>query len=116
MLNESFHIDGWFSDESPDVTVGERLLAVSTLRDCLDENLNLKKDVACLGLFNRRNELVGYVPKEHEQSVRTAISEFLQVEVTQEYDEKYCYSPIVIATDDEGRSAKESKKKHWWQR
>ena len=51
MLKESFHIDGWFPDESPDVSVGEHLMAMSTLRDCLDENLSLKKTLFVLGFL-----------------------------------------------------------------
>lgn len=116
MLKESFHIDGWFPDESPYVSVGEHLMAMSTLRDCLDESLNLKRDVVCLGLFNSHNELVGYVPKEQEKAVRAAMSGLLCVEVTQEYDEDFCYSPIVMATDEDGRSVNEPRKKRWWHR
>ena len=117
VLVERFHIDGWFPDESPDVSIGERLVAGSALRDCIDAEMNFKKDAVSLGLFNNKNELVGYIPRSLEAEARQAITHFLTVEVVEEYDEDYCYSPVVLMTDEEGReSLKQPKKKRWWQK
>ena len=75
------------------------------MRSVYDDKSKSFHDAVALGLYNRNNELVGYVPKEFEDEARGALSKGLETKVVDEYDGELNYAPVVRITDAEAREA-----------
>lgn len=100
MLDETFHLEFWFEDESPWLEEGEELDASACVRDRLDDNLNLYQDANAIGIFNMDGDLVGYPPDEVSEKIRAARrgGKGVYLEVASSYDESLYQPPLIRLT------------------
>ena len=113
MLDEVFQLDDQFGELFPHVERDEELRVQECRRQLYDFEAMRLYDVAGVGMFTSRGEIVGLVPEGLEQAARDAMGSGLRAVV---YDNFYL-PPRVRMTDEEAREEEERRAKisHWRQ-
>lgn len=113
MLDEVFQLDDQFGELFPHVERDEELRVQECRRQLYDFEAMRLYDVAGVGVFTSRGEIVGLVPKDLEQAARDAMGSGIRAVVT----DNFYLPPRVRMTDEEAREEEERRAKvsHWLQ-
>ena len=113
MLDEVFQLDYQFGNITPRVELDEELRVRECVRHSYDDEERVFSDVAGVGMFTSRGEIVGLVPEGLEQAARDAMGSGIRAVVT----DNFYLPPRVRMTDEEAREEEERRAKvsHWLQ-
>lgn len=113
MLDEVFQLELQLGNITPRVELDEELHVRECVRHTYDDEEQAYYDVAGVGMFTSRGEIVGLVPEGLEQAARDAMGSGLRTVVI---DNLYL-PPRVRMTDEEAREEEERQAKisHWRQ-